>query len=313
MRSIGEDYRDITAQLIKNSRSPREITPENVYQAANTANRPLINRIIDDLLLEGSQLRGYEHLEDLYERSQAGSSCLILMEHYSNFDIPGLYYFLETRGVEESQGKADPQGNAARAEAYNGNDVARAIVSMAGMKLNVDSDFIRAFTEAYSRIVIYPSRSLDSIQDPHEQQSEARRAKAINNAGLRHMVRMKHEGHLILVFPTGTRYRPSNPDTGRVLPSVDAYLKSFDYMVFVGIAGNVLHVAEEGGMTEDKVVRDLVVYTVSEVEECRPFRERIRSQELTGAAAKTAVAEHVQQRLKDLHGKAEELRAGYLP
>jgi glycerol-3-phosphate O-acyltransferase len=306
MPSIGEDYRDITTQLIKNSRSPREVTPDNVYQPANTANRPLISRIIEDLLLEGSGMAGYEHLKELYERSQAGSSCLILMEHYSNFDIPGFYYFLEGHGEEA----ASPEKHAE--EASEGSRVANAIVSMAGMKLNVESDFIRAFTEAYTRIVIYPARSLEAVSDPETQRVEARRSKAINSAALRHMVRMKHDGHMILVFPTGTRYRPSKPDTARVLPSVDSYLKSFDYMVFVGIAGNVLHVAEEGGMTADRVVRDVVVYTVSPVEACRPFRDRIRSQEQTGAEAKEAVADGVQQRLRELHAQAEELRAARL-
>ncbi|MFP4484310.1 MAG: 1-acyl-sn-glycerol-3-phosphate acyltransferase [Spirochaetaceae bacterium] len=294
MSSIDEGYEHITEQLIRNSRSPREISPKNVFQPANKANRPLINQILKDLLLEGSHLRGYEHLQELYRRCRAGDSCLILMEHYSNFDIPGLYYFLEAQGDE-------------------GSVVADAIVSMAGMKLNVESDFIRAFTEAYSRIVIYPSRSLESVSDPDHRVTEERRAKQINNAALHHMVRLKHEGHLILVFPTGTRYRPAQPETGRVLPVVDSYIKSFDNMVMIGIAGNILRVAEEGVMTSDRVARDVVVYNVGEVVDCRSFRDEIRSAEKTGAAAKAAVASVVQERLKRLHDDADAIRRQYLP
>jgi glycerol-3-phosphate O-acyltransferase len=294
MTSISEGFEEITNQLIKNSRSPREITPENVYQPANMTNRPLIDKIIEKLLLEGSGIIGYEKLKELHDRSRQGASCLVLMEHYSNFDIPGLYYFLESHGTE-------------------GAAVANSIVSMAGMKLNVESDFIRAFTEAYSRLVIYPSRSLEAISDPDQRAQESHRAKEINNAALRQMIRLKHDGHLILVFPTGTRYRPSNPDTARVLTTVDSYIKSFDYMILIGIAGNVLHVAEGGEMTQDKVVQDVVLYHTGDIIECRSFRDQIRGKETTGAAAKQAVASAVQDRLAALHRKAEEEREKRLP
>ncbi|NBC28889.1 MAG: 1-acyl-sn-glycerol-3-phosphate acyltransferase [Spirochaetes bacterium] len=294
MPSISEGFEQITTQLIKNSRSPREITPENVYQPANMTNRPLIDKIIEKLVLDGSGIVGYEKLKELHDRSQRGASCLVLMEHYSNFDIPGLYYFLESHGTE-------------------GAAVANSITSMAGMKLNMESDFIRAFTEAYSRLVIYPSRSLESISDPDERARESRRAKEINNAALRQMVRLKHDGHLILVFPTGTRYRPSNPDTARVLTTVDSYIKSFDYMILIGIAGNVLQVAEGGEMTQDRIVQDAVVYHTGDIIDCRSLRDEIRGHESTGAAAKQAVATEVQERLGLLHRKAEEVRKARLP
>ena len=127
------------------------------------------------------------------------------------------------------------------------------------------------------------------------------------------MVRLKHQGHLILVFPTGTRYRPSNPDTARVLTTVDSYIKSFDYMILIGIAGNVLHVAEGGEMTQDRVVQDVVVYHTGDIIDCRSFRDEIRGHESTGAAAKQAVATEVQERLRRLHRKAEEEREARLP
>lgn len=294
MPSISEGFENITTQLIKNSRSPREIAPENVYQPANMTNRPLIDKIIETLVLPGSGIIGHEKLKELHDRSQGGASCLVLMEHYSNFDIPGLCYFLESHGME-------------------GASVANSITSMAGMKLNMESDFIRAFTEAYSRLVIYPSRSLEAISDPDERAEEAHRAKEINNAALRQMVRLKHQGHLILVFPTGTRYRPSSPDTARVLTTVDSYIKSFDYMILIGIAGNVLHVAEGGEMTQDRVVQDVVVYHTGDIIDCRSFRDEIRGHESTGAAAKQAVATEVQERLRRLHRKAEEEREARLP
>ena len=43
---------------------------------------------------------------------------------------------------------------------------------MSGMKLNEENPYVSAFAEAYSRIIIYPSRSLAAIKDPEVYQRE---------------------------------------------------------------------------------------------------------------------------------------------
>ncbi|MFW5745860.1 MAG: 1-acyl-sn-glycerol-3-phosphate acyltransferase, partial [Spirochaetota bacterium] len=97
---IREQFARHALAMREHSRQPRTITPDNVYQEANEANRKLIHEILDTLVLPGSGILQQEHMIELSERSQNGASCLILMEHYSNFDIPALYYLLERAGLK---------------------------------------------------------------------------------------------------------------------------------------------------------------------------------------------------------------------
>lgn len=289
MGSIRKNYGDIARQMVENSRQPHRVDETAIYQESNLENRKLIDGILEELVMEGSALYHFEHLQQLYEYAQQGYSGLILMEHYSNFDVPCLYYFLERQGE-------------------TGKRIAESIVSVAAMKLNEESRFVLAFTESYSRIVIYPQRSLDKLEDPEEE----RRARAFNHRAVREMVRCKNEGKLILMFPTGTRYRPNEPDTKRVLSSVDSYMKSFDYVVFVGIAGNVLLVNPSGEMSEDFPNKDVVTYSVSFPLDSRAFRNSCRAEVPPGSDPKRAVASSVQAEFEQMHLQAEDYRARHL-
>lgn len=286
MSSIRDNYGDIARKMVENSRQPHRVDETAIYQEGNLNNRKLIDGILEELLVEGSALYHFEHLQQLYDYARQGFSGLILMEHYSNFDVPCLYYFLERQGE-------------------TGRHMADSIVSVAAMKLNEESRFVLAFTESYSRIVIYPQRSLDKLEDPDEE----RRARAFNHRAVREMVRCKNEGKLILMFPTGTRYRPNDPDTKRVLKSVDSYMKSFDYVVFVGIAGNALLVNPSGEMSEDFPNRDVVTYSVSPPLDSRAFRNRCRADAPSGNDPKRAVAEAVQAEFARMHLEAEDYRS----
>ena len=53
---------------------------------------------MEDLLLPGSRIIGKENLLALHQLAQRKKHCLILMEHYSNFDIPCFYELLERSG-----------------------------------------------------------------------------------------------------------------------------------------------------------------------------------------------------------------------
>jgi glycerol-3-phosphate O-acyltransferase len=289
MQTIREIYGDIARQMVENSRQPHRVDETAIYQEGNLDNRRLIDGILDELLLPGSALYHFEHLSMLYDYAQAGSSGLILMEHYSNFDVPVLYYFLERQNQK-------------------GKSIAESVVSVAAMKLNEESRFVLAFTESYSRIVIYPQRSLDKLEDPEEE----RRARAFNHRAVREMVRCKNEGKLVLMFPTGTRYRPHDPDTKRVLNAVDSYMKSFDYVVFVGIAGNALRVNPSGEMAEDFPVKDVVTFTASPPVDSREFRNRYRQAAADGEDPKRAVARGVEVEFARLHVEAEDYRSKHL-
>jgi glycerol-3-phosphate O-acyltransferase len=271
-----------------NETSKSVITPDSVFQPGDERSRSYINGILDKLVLPESMFSNVEHLDEFYKRSRNGSPCLILMEHYSNFDIPCLYYLLSQSGRK---------------------DVADHITAIAGMKLNEESGFVNSFAQAYTRLVIYPSRALARLQetDPHTYEKEELRSRQINMAATRAMIRLKHEGHLVLVFPSGTRYREGEPETKRGVKEVDSYIKSFEHVIFIGVAGNVLRIHPTGDMKRDLATRDLMVLRASPIVSCSEFRSNARA----GACAddpKQCVADAVMHRLEELHAEAEVIR-----
>ena len=284
---IRQVYGEAARSLREHSTQRHAITPDNVYQEANVGNRRLIHRVLDDLIVPGSGILHPEHLVDLRERSHQGASCMMLMEHYSNFDLPCLYYLLEKAGLKH---------------------IADEVVAIAGMKLTEESVFVNAFAEAYTRIVIYPSRSLLKYEESTELQQERLRSGEINMAATRQMIRLKHEGRIVLVFPTGTRYREGNPDTKRGVKEVDSYLKLFDYTVLIGIAGNVLRINPNGDMSEDLATRDLVLMNVSQPIRCREFREAARRSAPPGIDPKQHAADLIMAELADGHDETERER-----
>jgi len=288
---IREVFADRARTMIELSGQPPVVTSETVFQEANEQNRRLIDSILDELVLPGSEIIGIENLIELYRRSQAGESCLMLMEHYSNFDLPAIFYLLTRQ--DQSQ-------------------IAESIVAIAGMKLNEDSGFVRAFSEAYTRIVIYPSRSLESISDPVKLEEERRRSQQLNMAATRQMIRLKHKGRMVLVFPSGTRYRPGKPSTKRGVKEVDSYIKSFDTMILIGIAGNVLRIHPTGDMSRDLTTRDVMILDVSAPISCEEFRTTARSNVPPGKDPKQHVADAVMERLEVMHVEAEQVRTSRL-
>src|SRR4030042_4482381 len=139
-------YTNIIEEIIPNSQGVPEVTDKNVYQEGKPANKPLMRRIIGDLLLPGSRIDGIEHLLALHTLARRKKFCLVLMEHYSNFDLPNFYELLERCGDE-------------------GKEIADAIVAVAGGKLNEESRLVLAFTEVFTRVIIFPSRTVQGRND----------------------------------------------------------------------------------------------------------------------------------------------------
>lgn len=289
MSTVAEMFGNVARELVKNSIHAERVTPENVFQAANLKNRALVHKIMEYLVLPSSGIENEQILVQLGNLAKEGKSCLILAEHYSNFDIPTFFYLMEKAGSASK-------------------DVAEQLIAMAGMKLNEEEAFVRAFTEAYSRIVIYPSRSIEKLYKEGEPPSEELgRARSINRAALHSMVRRKHDGHIILVFPSGTRYRPGEPETKRGLREMDSYIKSFDYLLFIGSAGNCLQISTSGSMSSDVPVQDVMVFQCDDqIMTSKEFKEGINVPE--GADAKQAVADAIMARLEMLHERAEASR-----
>ena len=284
-------YKGIIDEMIRNSQGAPVVTDKNVYQEGHPANKPLMRRIVGDLLLPGSRIDGLEHLLELHALARRKRFCLVLMEHYSNFDFPNFFELLEQRGAE-------------------GREITDAIVAVAGVKLNETSRLVLAFTEIFTRVVIFPSRSVQDIKDRGRRHEAEKRRARINIAALKTLMSLRRQGRLVLVFPTGTRTRPWDPSTGRGLKEIDTYIKYYSHMVLVAINGNTLLPNPNGNMDEDYPVKDVVRYTVSPVLKCSEFRKEALRARPDEDDTKQLVADRVMAALAVLHAGAETGRTG---
>ena len=259
--TLAEYYKDLFPRLLELSNVDRVITEHNVYQRPNYKIREIVNGMCSEILLPGSGIRHIENAAQLLQKLKEGKKGLILMEHYSNFDLPMLIYFLSL----------DSDGSGVGAE------LAERIVAIAGMKLNEDNPYIAAFAEAYARIVIYPSRSLAAIADEEERRKEERRSRLINIASMRAFEQVRKEGNAVLVFPSGTRYRPGNPETKRGLREIDSYIKLSDIVMPISINGNCLRITgNEHEMTDDVVCHDRMIMTAGDIMDAEELREKAK-------------------------------------
>jgi glycerol-3-phosphate O-acyltransferase len=287
METLATGFREHIRKALSLSKVDSVVNEDNVYQEGNNDILLLIDEMVDALVLPGSGIDGMENLEELFAKAESGKPCLLLLEHYSNMDLSLLMTFLKKAGGR-------------------GEDIRNSIIAISGMKLNEDNPAVAAFTGAYTRIVIYPSRSLRGL-DPEKYKTEFARSNAINRAALKSLIRHKYKGSLVLVFPSGTRYRPWDPETKKGIREIDSYIRSFDYMCFVALNGEVLHV-QKTDMMNDAVSKDIVKITVGKVTDCNDFREKARNAVPEDYDKKQAVADAIMIELEKIHIEAEEKR-----
>lgn len=256
-------YKHHAEKLLSNSSAPAIIDETNVYQTANPVPREILFEMIKENLADGSRIEGKENFKAFYDAVNEGKRGLILMEHYTNLDLPEILYMLETEGSDWAK------------------DLSSRIVAIAGMKLNEANPLVRAWTEGFTRVVIYPSRSLNTVENStvteEEKKAEEIKAKKINFAAMRAMDACKKRGEVILVFPAGTRYRPGHPETKQGLREIDSYLRLFDVMILVSNNGSCLRFNPEDteNMTRDLVCKDEIILSASPIIECKKFRDDI--------------------------------------
>jgi glycerol-3-phosphate O-acyltransferase len=276
--------------MISHSKGGDHVSIDNVYQEGNKYILPFIDSIISENLEAGSGIRSFANIEKLASLSRDGAKCLLLVEHYSNFDLPVLSYLLR---------KAGPAGEL----------IADSIVAIAGIKLSETNPVVTAFSEAYSRLVIYPSRSIDEIAtkivDPTRRATETAKANAINLASMKTLARIRTEGKIVLVFPAGTRFRPWDPASRRGVREIDSYIRSFDYLSFVSINGNILRLNSGGEMLEDLICKDRVIIDVSEPRSCNEYRERIKASLPPDVDKKQGVVDAAMAELEAMHEGVE--------
>ena len=293
MEPLSLRYRERILKMMALSREETHVGEHNVYQRGNAELLPFIDGIIAENLLSGSELRHPERLAEILETARKGEPCLLLLEHYSNFDLPVFHYLLR-------------KSTTACAEA------AEALVSIAGIKLNESNPIVLAFTEAYARLIVYPSRSIEIIKnnlsDAKELVAELMRSTTVNRAAMKALAEIKKEGKLVLVFPSGTRFRPWDPATKRGLREIDSYIRSFSKMCLISINGNILRINPEGEMHEDLICQDRVVYDVGPMIDCEDFREQVKKVHKFREDKKQATVDEVMEILSSMHDEVEKSR-----
>jgi glycerol-3-phosphate O-acyltransferase len=265
--------------------APAYITGDNVYQEADKRALTLVDSMVERLTLPGSGLTGMDNLRELLEKARAGSSCLLLLEHYSNMDLPQFSYLLR---------KEDPLGV----------EINNALISIAGMKLNEENPAIAVFSGGYTRIIICPSRSHN--EDAEKDKEERLRMININRSAMRKLEELKHTGRIVLLFPAGTRFRPWDPNSRRGVREVYSYIKGFDYMCLAALNGEIMHI-RQGEMIDDFVSEDILRVTVSPAISCKEFREKImdEAEKNNIEDKKQAVVDAIMRRLEVMHNDAE--------
>jgi glycerol-3-phosphate O-acyltransferase len=232
----------------------RIITPENVYQPGVVAGRADLETFNLRLFLPGSAVEGLENLDHVQAQIRAGKSVLFLSEHRGNLDVPSFNSLLR---------REDPH--------YH--EILDRLVYVAGRKLNESSDYIKMFTEKYSRLVIVPRRDYPKpVPDETPEQREARdrfekEASRINRAAFRELLRLKKSGHIFVLFPLGGRLKP-DADNVPVREST-SYVRAFDTAYLVSMDGNTLPPMSK--MEDERPVQTKVVFRVGPALDCKAF------------------------------------------
>ncbi|MBN2625227.1 MAG: 1-acyl-sn-glycerol-3-phosphate acyltransferase [Spirochaetales bacterium] len=284
------DYIDQIKSLTENLKGrDYGFRPDNVYQEGIPENREIIGQMVDPLMLPGSSIENKEALIDLHKKSSDGKACLLLVEHYSNFDYPCL-----VRLVEKDKDLGIP--------------VASAFLPLQGMKLSEGNPITAAFSNSYDTIVIYPSRSIDKVQDEAERKKIRDISVPINIAAIKELTKRKHAGHIITVFPAGTRYRPWEPESGKGVREIYSYLKTFDYLCFLAINGNTLVPCREEVMEQDEPRQDVMTFTFSDVVDSKTFRQKAAAEVTPDMDVRQHTVDKVMETLFAMHDRNEPAR-----
>lgn len=298
-KTLRDAYGKYFNEMISLSHAPDKIDETNIYEEANPALRKYMDMILKENFLPGSGLGNIEYFKEFYDAvSKEGKKGLILMEHYTNLDLPAIIYLLDQYGEDWSK------------------DFASKIVAVAGMKLNEASQGVKVWTEGFTRVVIYPTRSLSKVTESdnvsqEEKEEEEKKARKINFAAMRAMDECKKRGQFILVFPSGTRYRPGQPETKKGLKEIDSYLRLFDIVLPVSVNGNCLRINPEDpeDMLMDIVEQDKFILTASPIINCKEFRKQVLDNlPKDEADPKQKTIDKVMEILEETHNAVEKTR-----
>ena len=113
---LKDKFGSVFAEMSKLSHAAAKIDETKVYEEANLKLRPYMWGLLDEAFNSESGLGNIENFKAFYDSVvKEGKTGLILMEHYTNLDLPGILYLLEKQGEDWAK------------------DMASRIVAVAGM------------------------------------------------------------------------------------------------------------------------------------------------------------------------------------
>lgn len=252
--------------------SIQPVTPDTVVRLEEDRYQPRFATICRRLLLPGSQIEGLENLHTLMDLAQQGKSCLLCLNHRSNLDVPTLYTLM--------QDQADPS-------------LFHRIIWVAGRKLEEDQGLTSSLVKCFNRVIVSPKSWFASRHGD----SEFHQARLINIAAERAVARLRHEGWVFALFPSGTRIRPNDPSTRQAIEQTLSYLKLFQYMVLCKIDGCTMPVSKDHDFTHETPRLDRMVYTfgpvLNTVDWCAEAQRRFPSLDRRIASAR-AITEDIE-------------------
>ena len=268
-----------------------EVTPETVYKEGKPEARKIFNQLLRPFVLEKSRIIHPQHLKELYDLSQQGKACLLLPEHYGNFDLSNICYLTDN----------DPQ---------IGEGFANSLVAVAGAKLSLDNANIATFAQIYNRVVIFPSRGIESITDEKKREEERKKTLPINLASIKEITRRKYQNQMFLVFPSGTRIRPWKEETKTGVPEIYNYLRIFEYCCLMSVNGNNLPInPDESTMTEDIPTPEHIYLGVSPVMRTEDLIRECSENMPADIDPKAYIVTNMMKRLFVLHEETEAIRS----
>ena len=224
-----------------------EITPESVVRWADRRVQIHLAAMCRRLLLPNSGVVGLENLRRLVELAREGKACLICMNHRSNLDVPTLETLLEDHAE---------------------SGLFQQIIWIAGRKLEEDIGMTGLLVQCVNRVIVTP-HSWFALPHADEDMHAARR---INIAAERALAKLRHEGWVFALFPTGTRIRPDDESTKQAIQQTDSFLRKFDYLMLCNIDGCTMPVTMDRDLTHETPQLARMIYTFGPVQRSEDWR-----------------------------------------
>ena len=240
-------------QLVQNMQYTQQLNANKVFEPYNPKNRELVYEIAEDYILPESTIVNAEQLEVLLKLAKEGKSCIIMSEHYSNFDSIGLYYIIRKKYPHLLS-------------------LFENLIFLAASKLNTEHKIVLAFSESMSRLIIHQARNQ---QQKNITKEDASLLASVAKSSFQKMQELKNQGNIIFMFPSGTRFRENQQNSRQAIEQTASFLKRFDYVCFLGIKGNVLTVSSTN-MSVDELQIDTLVYYFSAPQKCSDVLENAK-------------------------------------